>query len=139
MSARLGWALAALAAALGWHQAGGLGLLAVFSAVVFWLLLLWSRSLRVLRMVASQPKGQVVDAARLAAGLRPGLPAVELYGRARALGEPQPAWPDEPAPPAPPEAGDGVMRWQDPMGRRLWAEVRQGRLARWRLDPPAPG
>lgn len=139
MSARLGWALAAVAALLGWHQAGGLGLAAVFSATVFWLLLQWARSLRVLRTLAGQPKGRVADAAKLAAGLCAQLPALELYGRAQALGVPQAAWPGEGPPAAPPAPGEGVMRWTDPQGRCLWAELREGRLQRWRLDDPPGG
>ena len=48
MNAWTGWALAALGVAVGWTQWGGQGVVLATTVVVFWLLLQFSRSVRVM-------------------------------------------------------------------------------------------
>ena len=49
MNPWLGWALAAAALFLGWRSYGWPGVALAFSVIVFWLLLQFNRSIRVMR------------------------------------------------------------------------------------------
>ena len=62
----VGWALAALAIAIGYGQWGWSGVVLAFTMIVFWLLLQFSRALRVLRNAGQAPVGQVPNAVMLA-------------------------------------------------------------------------
>jgi hypothetical protein len=59
MDGRWGWLLATAAVAVGAWQWGWRGALLGLTVVVFWLLLQFSRSLRVLREAGAAPKGSV--------------------------------------------------------------------------------
>ncbi len=59
MSAVLGWALSAAGIAVGYMFYGWQGVLLALSAVVFWLLLQFSRALRAMRQAAERPVGSV--------------------------------------------------------------------------------
>ena len=64
MDARWGWALATLAVAVGWWQMGWMGVVLAITVTVFWLLLQFSRSLRVMRNAADAPKDSAKDGAK---------------------------------------------------------------------------
>ena len=59
MTSKLGWALVALAFAVGWWAYGWQGLLMALTVTVFWLLLQFSRALRVMKNAADSPVGHV--------------------------------------------------------------------------------
>ncbi|MFM7703598.1 MAG: hypothetical protein ACKO6D_01535, partial [Rubrivivax sp.] len=65
MSPWVGWALAAGALATGWLSYGWAGLVLAVTCIVFWLLLQFSRAMRVMRMAASRPVGTVDSAVML--------------------------------------------------------------------------
>ena len=61
-SALVGWALAVAAIAIGYTLYGWPGVFLAFTMIVFWLLLQFSRALRVMRAAATRPVG-LVDSA----------------------------------------------------------------------------
>ena len=67
MTAWIGWVLAAVAVALGYAGYGWPGVLLALGVVVFWLLLQFSRALRVLRAASQRPVGTVPNAVMLQA------------------------------------------------------------------------
>ena len=121
MSATLGWAMAVLSTALGWHFYGWRGVALAVSVIVFWLLLQFSRTLRVMRAAGQAPVGHVANAVMLHARLRPGLRLLEILALTRSLGE---------------KLGDDPERyaWRDAGGDRVTLDLESGRLVRWQLD-----
>jgi hypothetical protein len=67
----LGWLLAVAAVAVGWLGYGWKGVVLAVTVVVFWLLLQFSRALRVMRAGRRRPVGTVPNAVMLHARLRP--------------------------------------------------------------------
>ena len=124
---RLGWALALLALAVGIYAWGWRGGVLGFSVVVFWLLLQFSRSLRVLRGAAERPLGWVPNVVMLHAKLAEGMALLDILRLTRSLGR---------------RLGDGepeVFAWRDDGGDELHVELRRGRLVRWTLHRAAEG
>ena len=87
MDARWGWALAALAVAVGWWQMGWMGVVLAVTVTAFWLLLQFSRTLRVMRNAADAPKGRVANAVMFHSRLKPGLTLLQVLPLAGSLGE----------------------------------------------------
>jgi hypothetical protein len=112
-----------------WRSYGWQGLLLATLMSSFWVLLHFTKLLRLLRAAAARPKGMVNDVPALQRQLRPGLPMHEVVRRTACLGErPADATTDE------------VFDWQDEQGRRLRLHFRAGRLARIeRRDLEDPG
>ena len=137
MNATWGWALALAAVALGWLQWGWRGVLLAVTVVVFWLLLQFSRALRVMRLAAAAPVGEVPSAVMLHARLRQGMRLMEILPLTRSLGQRMASTH------APPEARpEDVERfaWRDASGARVQVELVRGRLRSWTLqrEPQEP-
>ena len=124
MSAALGWALAALATALGYMVYGWPGVAMAVSAMVFWLLLQFSRAMRVMRVAGQAPIGTVPSALMLQSKLRAGLRLMDILVLTRSLGE---KLADEPE----------TYRWRDPGGDAVEMELVGGKLRSWRFDRAA--
>lgn len=122
---RLGWALALAAMAVGIYAWGWRGGVLASSVVVFWLLLQFSRSLRVLRDAAGRPLGWVPSVVMLHAKLAEGMALLDILKLTRSLGR---RLGDEPE----------VFAWSDDGGDELRVELHRGRLARWTLQRAAP-
>ena len=128
MSATVGWALAVLAVALSWWAYRWPGVVLAVTVIVFWLLLQFSRTLRVLRMAGARPVGMVDSAVMLHARLRPGQRLLDILPLTRSLGR---RLRDEPE----------TFEWADAGGDRVEVELMRGRLAACRLlraDPADP-
>ncbi len=125
----LGWALAVAAVAAGYVAYGWRGVVLALSGVVFWLLLQFSRSLRVLRQAAGQPVGAVANAVMLQARLHPGMRLPDILKITRSLGR---KVADEPE----------IFAWTDAGGDAVRVELRDGRVTAWQLhraaEPAAP-
>lgn len=119
----LGWSLAAAAVVLGYLKYGWPGLLLALSIVVFWLLLQFSRSLRVLRMAAGRPVGHVDSAVMLHSRLSAGLPLSKVLPLTRSLGRKVSETPE-------------VWSWADDSGAEVRLRFEQGRLKDWELRRP---
>lgn len=86
MNAWIGWTLAAAAFAAGYLGHGWRGLVLALSVIVFWLLLQFSRSLRVLRRAAQAPVGHVASAVMLQSRLGVGMRLADVIKIAGSLG-----------------------------------------------------
>jgi hypothetical protein len=124
MNAKLGWALAVLAVALGYVQYGWPGAVMAISAVVFWLLMQFTRAMRAMRAAGSAPVGSVASAVMLNARLKPGQRLMDVITLTRSLGE---KLSDEPE----------TYRWTDGSGVSVTVELAKGLCVRWTLARPA--
>jgi len=116
----VGWALAALAIAIGYVQWGWPGVVLAFTMIMFWLLLQFSRALRVLRNAGQAPVGQVPNAVMLHARLQRGQRLPQILALTKCLGV---KVADDPE----------TFEWHDGGGDAVRVELRGGRLDRWHL------
>ena len=119
-AATIGWALAVAAVAVGYVGYGWRGVLLAVTVIVFWLLLQFSRALRVMRLAAQAPVGQVPSAVMLHAKLQPGMPLMDVVKLTRSLGR---KVRDEPE----------TFAWRDESGAEVEIEFDGGRCMVWRL------
>jgi hypothetical protein len=116
----VGWALAALGIAAGYVGWGWPGVVLGMTVLVFWLLLQFSRSLRVLKRTAGTPVGHVDSAVMLHSKLRIGMTLMQVLTITRSLGS---------------KLGDEPERWGwvDPGGAHAGLEFEGGKLKSWEL------
>lgn len=120
MNAAVGWALAGAALVAGWFGWGWRGVVLALTMIVFWLLLQFSRSLRVLRMAAQSPVGHVDSAVMLNAKVHAGMRLPQVIALTRSLGRQVSETPE-------------TWAWTDAGGDRVELEFDNGRCTRWRL------
>ena len=120
MSAVVGWSLAAAALLVGWFGYGWRGLVLALTVLAFWLLLQFSRTLRVLRAAAQSPVGHVASAVMLHARLHQGMRLTEVIGITRSLGR---KLADNPE----------TFAWRDAGSDEVEVEFAAGRCTQWRL------
>jgi len=123
MNPLLGWALAAALVSIATLTYGWRGLLLALTVVVFWLVLQFNRTLRVMRNAGQAPLGRVPSAVMLNAKLRPGMTMIEVVGLTRSLGRKL-------------GAGDDDWAWQDEGGASVQLHFRAGKLERFTLERP---
>jgi hypothetical protein len=122
--AAIGWTLALAALVAGWLAYGWRGLVLALSVIAFWLLLQWSRTLRVLRNAAQSPLGFIDNAVMFNAQLSAGLRLPQVIAMTRSLG--RKISPDV-------GAGAEVFAWRDGGGDEVELTFVGGRCTRWRL------
>jgi hypothetical protein len=123
-SPALGWALAVAAVAAGYVGYGWKGVALAITLVVFWLLLQFSRALRVMRQAAGRPVGEVANAVMFNARLKTGLRLMDVLPMTGSLGE---KLADDPE----------TFRWKDAGGDAVRVELRHGRVTAWQLERAA--
>jgi hypothetical protein len=124
MNAKLGWALAVVGVALGYFQFGWRGVALAVSAIVFWLLLQFTRALRAMRTAGGAPVGVVASAVMLQAKLQKGHRLMDVILLTRSLGH---KLSDEPE----------TYRWQDPSDAAVTVVLQGGRVTEWTFTRPA--
>lgn len=123
MTPALGWALSAAALLAGYLSWGWRGIVLALTVIAFWLLLQFSRTMRLLRQAAGSPVGHVDSAVMLQAKLRRGAPLSEVISLTRSLGR---KLRDEPE----------TFAWRDVGGAQVEVEFKDGRCTAWRLFRP---
>lgn len=123
MNPWLGWGLAALLVAAAWQSYGWQGVLAAFTAIVFWLLLQFNRTVRVMKNAGNAPVGHVASAVMLNAKLQPGMTLLQVVALTKSLGRKL-------------DSAGEVWAWQDAGGSRVALHFEGGRLARFELERP---
>lgn len=130
MNAALGWALAAAAVAVGYMGYGWPGVLLALTVVVFWLLLQFSRALRVMRAAAQRPIGSIGSVAKsalmLQSKLQRGMRLAQLMRLTGSFGVAV-------AQPASSAPDTEVFAWTDAGGDTLQATLTAGQVATWEL------
>lgn len=124
MNPVLGWVLAALFAIASGQAYGWQGLALAATVVVFWLLMQFNRTIRVMRNAAGRPVGHVPSVVMLHAKLKCGMTLMQVVTLTRSLGSKL-------------DAADDGWAWVDPGGSRVELHFERGRLARWQLDRTA--
>lgn len=125
MNPWIGWALAVIGVAVAYASWGWPGVVLGLTLVVFWLLLQFSRSLRVMRMAAGRPVGEIDNAVMLHVKVRPGMRLLEILPLTRSLGV---KVADEPE----------TFRWTDGAGDAVVVELVGGRTTKVTLQRQAP-
>ena len=124
----LGWGLAVLAIAVGYAGWGWRGVVLGVTVIVFWLLLQFSRSLRVLKNAGRAPVGHVDSAVMLHSRLKAGMPMLQVLTLTRSLGRRLSETPER-------------WAWADAGGARVELRFEGGKLQSWTLrraaDVPA--
>ena len=120
MNPIVGWGLAVVAIAAGYVGWGWRGVILGVTVIVFWLLLQFSRSLRVLKRAAGNPVGHVDSAVMLHSKLKTGMTLSQVLPLTRSLGT---------------RLSDAPERWgwADPGGARISLEFDGGKLQSWAL------
>jgi hypothetical protein len=126
MTAWVGWGLAVAAVAVGYAGYGWPGVVLGLGVVVFWLLLQFSRALRVLRLASGRPVGQVPSAAMLHAKLGSGMRLPQVLAVTRSLGRRVADTPE-------------TWAWRDEGGDEVKVELHDGRVTAWRLQRKVDG
>ena len=124
----LGWLLAVAAVVIGYVAYGWRGLALAITVTAFWLLLQFSRALRVLREAGANPVGQVANAVMLHARLHKGMRLPGILKITRSLGRRL----DDPA-----ASGAESFAWADSAGDEVRVELRAGRVTTWELKRSA--
>ena len=120
MTPVIAWGLAVAAIAAGYVGWGWPGVVLGVTVVVFWLLLQFSRSLRVLKKAAGSPVGHVDSAVMLHSKLKAGMPLMKVLVLTRSLGTKLCETPER-------------WGWADPGGARISLEFDDGKLRSWTL------
>ena len=126
MNTALGWALVVAAFAVGYVGYGWQGVALAATVTVFWMLLQFSRAVRVLKDAGGNPLGQVANAVMLHSKLQKGMRLPQVLKLTRSLGRKL--------------EGDATAEsyaWTDAGGDEVCVELRDGRVTRWDLKRAA--
>jgi hypothetical protein len=126
MNQWIGGALALAALVLGGVLYGWKGVILALTGVVFWLLMQFTRLMRVMRMAGSSPVGHVDSAIMLNAKLKPGMKLVDVLPLTLSLGRKTADTPE-------------TYVWADQGGLSVEVVLEQGRVSRWTLQRPEAG
>ena len=111
-----------------WRAAGWPGVALAAGAIVMWMLLHFTRMMKVLQRASNRPVGWVDSAVMLNAKLRPGVNMLHVVAMTRALGEQL----------SPKDEQPEVFRWTDGSASHVTCTFDNGKLAKWELVRPQP-
>lgn len=113
--------------AAAYRAYGWMGVAAVVTGLVMWLLLHFTRTMQVLRRASERPVGYVDSAVMLNSRLQAGHTLLHVVALTRALGALQ----------SEKDAQPEVFRWTDAGGSHVTCLFAQGKLQNWELVRPA--
>lgn len=120
MNPWMGWALAAAALAAGWYGYGVRGVAMAVSVIAFWLLLQFTRLLRLMRDAGQSPLGRVPSAVMLHAKLHAGMTMARVVALTQSLGRRT-------------DESSEVYTWAGDGGASVDVTFANGRCASWVL------
>jgi hypothetical protein len=112
--------------ALAWRAWQWPGVALAAGGIVMWMLLHFTRMMKVLQRAANRPVGWCDSAVMLNAKLRPKVTLLHVLAMTRAIGEQL----------SPPEQQPEVFRWTDGGGSSVTCEFANGKLVKWELFRP---
>jgi hypothetical protein len=124
MNPIVGWILALIAVIAGWEGYGWPGLALAVSVIVFWLLMQFNRSLKVMRRAAELPVGHIDSAVMFNAKLKKGMLMMEVVTLTKSLGKRLSEQPE-------------IWAWTDNSGAVVRIVFEKGRCTSWVLERPA--
>ncbi len=124
MNPVVGIALALAALVGGGLLLGWKGVILALTVIVFWLLLQFSRLMRVMQTANGAPVGQIDSAVMLQSRLREGMKLMDVLPMTKSLG-------------AKVEGQAETWAWTDAGGIHVELQFRKGVLQRWELRRPA--
>jgi len=116
----VGWTLVTAALVAGWFSWGWQGLVLAVTVIVFWLLLQFSRTLRVMKKAAERPLGSVASAITLQSKLAAGMNLLQVIQLTGSLGRRVSEQPE-------------VFAWQDAGGDAVHVTLADGKVSGWSL------
>ena len=124
--------------AIAWRAYGWPGVALAVGGIVMWMLMHFTRMMKVLQRAANRPVGWCDSAVMLNAKLRPGVNLLHVVAMTRALGEQL----------SPKDEQPEVYRWTDGSASHVTCTFANGKLVEWALfrpqeapepaEPPAP-
>ncbi|MEJ8835420.1 glycerate kinase [Ramlibacter sp. AN1133] len=111
---------------IAWRGYGWPGVAMAAGGIVMWMLLHFTRMMKVLQRASNRPVGWVDSAVMLNAKLKPGVNLLHVMAMTRALGEQV----------SPKEQQPEVYRWTDGSGSHVTCEFANGKLVKWELFRP---
>ena len=118
--------LGVVVVAVAYRGFGWAGVALAGGGIVMWMLLHFTRMMRVLQRASNRPVGFVDSAVMLNAKLRPGLNLLHVIAMTRALGEQL----------GPKDQQPEVYRWADGSSSSVTCEFAHGKLVKWELFRP---
>jgi len=118
--------LGVVVVAVAYQGFGWAGVALAGGGIVMWMLLHFTRMMRVLQRASSRPVGFVDSAVMLNAKLRPGVNLLHVIAMTRALGEQL----------GPKDQQPEVYRWTDGSSSCVTCEFAHGKLVKWALFRP---
>jgi hypothetical protein len=112
---------------VAWRNYGWQGMALVIGGIVMWMLLHFTRMMKVLQRASQLPVGYCDSAVMLNAKLRPGVNLLHVLALTRAVGEQV----------SPKEQQPEIYRWTDSTASSVTCEFARGRLVKWELLRPA--
>jgi hypothetical protein len=130
--------LGVVVVAVAYRGYGWPGVAIAVGGIVMWMLLHFTRLMKVLQRASHRPIGYCDSAVMLNAKLRPGVNLLHVMAMTKAIGEQLSAKEQQPE----------VYRWTDGTASHVTCEFRNGKLVKWELfrpqaapepaPPPAP-
>jgi hypothetical protein len=118
--------LGVVVVAVAWRAYGWPGVALAAGGIVMWMLLHFTRMMKVLQRASARPVGFCDSAVMLNAKLRPGVNLLHVMAMTRALGEQV----------SPKEQQPELYRWTDGSGSHVTCEFLHGKLVKWELFRP---
>ena len=112
--------------AAAWRSWGWSGVALVLGGIVMWMLLHFTRMMKVLQRASSRPVGYCDSAVMLNAKLQPGVNLMHVVAMTKALGEQL----------SPKDAQPELWRWTDGGASTVTCEFLRGKLVKWEMFRP---
>ena len=115
--------------AIAYRAYGWAGVALALGGIIMWMLLHFTRMMKVLQRASNRPVGYCDSAVMLNAKLRPGVNTLHVIAMTRALGEQL----------SPRDQQPEVFRWTDGSASSVTCEFSGGKLVKWELFRPEAG
>jgi len=118
--------LGVVVVAVAYRAYGWPGVAMAAGGIVMWMLLHFTRMMKVLQRASNRPIGYCDSAVMLNAKLRPGVNLLHVMAMTRAIGEQL----------SPKDQQPEIYRWTDGTASHVTCEFQHGKLVKWELFRP---